>query len=234
MTDSVEVSAPTVDEAIDLALDQLGASEDEVEIQILSEGDEGDPLLRTGARVRVRFRDERSEEDRALALEQAAHERMERRRVPPDVAAAQAESAGRFLDGLLLAMGIEGTVHARPGEFGPEIEIEGSDLALLIGKHGATLAALRELCIAAAQKDSEHRATISLDIAGYAARRAGTLERIARTSASKVRRSGRPISLEPMPARDRKVIHDALSDYRGVRTSSEGEEPHRYVVISPA
>ncbi|MGH2830465.1 MAG: RNA-binding cell elongation regulator Jag/EloR [Actinomycetota bacterium] len=234
MTDSVEASGQTVDEAIENALEELGATDDEVEIQILSEGDEGDPLVRTGlARVRVRFRDERSDEDFALEREEVAREQHERRRVDPEVATTQAASAQRFLEGLFPLIGVEASVQARPTAVGADISVSGSDLALLIGKHGATLAALRELCIAVAQKEAESRATISLDIAGYVQRRTEMLERMARSAASRVRRSRRPISLEPMPARERKVIHDALTDYRGVRTASEGEDPHRYVVISP-
>jgi len=108
------------------------------------------------------------------------------------------------------------------------------ELALLIGRHGATLEALQEVTRAAVQRQVGGRAFVNLDVEGYRARRREILERRARSAAAKVRRSGKAQALEPMPAFERKVVHDALTRFNGVETTSEGEEPNRRVVISPA
>ncbi len=234
MSDPVEASGRTVEEAIDAALELLGATEDEVEVQILSEGDDGDPLRRTGdARVLVRFRDERTEEDHQHARLQEAEERDRRLRVDRVEAERQAAAVRGFLEGLMDVLDIDADVHVEATAFGAAADLEGEDLALLIGRHGLTLAALQELCRAVAQKDSPGRALVTVDIEGYLVRRAETLQRMARNAASKVLRTKRAVALEPMNARDRKIVHDALTDLRGVGTSSEGDEPNRFVVVLP-
>jgi spoIIIJ-associated protein len=229
MTEAVEASGRTVEEAIDRALEMLGATDDEVEVQILSEG--GDMVRRDDARVRVRLRDERSTEDRAYA-EEVDYEDDED--FEPDAGLQeQAAMADEFLRGLLATIGLEAEVAASAGRDAARVDLRGNELALLIGRHGSTLEALQEVTRAAVQRRVESRALVNLDIEGYRARRRAILERRARSVAAKVRRSGKPQTMEPMPAFERKVVHDALSDFRGVRTTSEGEEPNRQVVISP-
>lgn len=230
MTDAVEASGRSVEEAIDRALAMLGATDDEVEIQVLSEG--GDMVRRDEARVRVRRRDERSAEDLAFAAED---DEVEEEDVEPDADIQEhAEIAADFLTGLLATIGLEADVHASAGRDAALIDLNGPELALLIGRHGATLEALQEVTRAAVQRQVSTRALVNLDVEGYRARRRAILERRARSAAAKVRRSGSPQALEPMGAFERKVVHDALSDFRGVRTTSEGEEPNRRVVIEPA
>jgi spoIIIJ-associated protein len=228
MTESVEASGSTVEEAIDRALDMLGATDDEVEVEILAEPQ---GIVRRGneARVRVRFRDERTPEDMALEDDE---EPLEPEDVP--ALAEQAEVAKEFLRGLVELVGLEASVGATLGRESALVELKGPELALLIGRHGATLDALQEVTRAAVQRRVGDRALVNIDVEGYRARRREILERRARSIAAKVRRSGKAQDLEPMTAFERKVVHDALTDFRGVETSSEGEDPYRHVVISPS
>jgi spoIIIJ-associated protein len=229
MTDAVEASGNTVEEAIDRALEMLGATDDEVEIQILSEG--GDMVRRDEARVRVKLRDERTTEDFALAdAEDDEEEDFE-----PDPALTEhADAAVAFLEGLVQTMGLDAGMSTSMTREAALVELSGPELALLIGRHGATLEALQEVTRAAVQRQVGGRAFVNLDVEGYRARRREILERRARSAAAKVRRSGKAQALEPMPAFERKVVHDALTRFAGVQTTSEGEEPNRCVVISPA
>jgi len=232
MTEAVEASGKTVEEAIDRALEMLGATDDEVEIQVLSEG--GDMVRRDDARVRVRLRDERGPEASAEDYDDDYDDEADEEDFEPDeVIEANARRAEEFLRGLLDAMGIEAEIDASAGRDAAYVELLGQDLALLIGRHGSTLEALQEVTRSAVQRQVESRAVVNLDVEGYRARRREILERRARSAAAKVKRSGKPQALEPMPAFDRKVIHDALTRFRGVQTLSEGEEPNRWVVISP-
>lgn len=227
--DAVEASGNTVEEAIDRALEMLGATDDEVEIQILSEG--GDMVRRDEARVRVKLRDERSHEDLALAEE----EDEEDEDFEPDPALEeQADAAKTFLRGLVDTMGLDAELSATTLRDAALVELSGPELALLIGRHGATLEALQEVTRAAVQRQVGGRAFVNLDVEGYRARRREILERRARSVAAKVRRSGKAQALDPMPAFERKVVHDALTRFGGVQTTSDGEEPNRRVVISPA
>lgn len=229
MKDAVEASGSSIEEAIDRALEMLGATDDEVEIQILSEG--GDMVRRDEARVRVKLRDERSHEDRALdETEDEDEEDFE----PDPALAEQAEAAQAFLRGLVDTMGLEAELSASTSRDAAMVELSGSELALLIGRHGATLEALQEVTRGAVQREIGGRAFVNLDVEGYRARRREVLERRARSAAAKVRRSGKSHALEPMPAFERKVVHDALARFSGVETTSEGEEPNRRVVISPS
>lgn len=233
MREGVEVSGRTVEDAIDAALAQLGAREDEVEIRILSEGDE-DALTRGEARIFVRWRDERTVEDHALDREHRETDRQRELQIDPAEAERQAGAVGSFLEGLLDVMRIDADVDAAPTLSGVAAEISGDDLAVLIGRHGSTMGALQELSRAVASKEAGVRSIVSVDIEGYLERRTETLERMAHAAAARARKTGRGQELEPMPARDRKIVHDALSGMPGIRTESDGDEPYRFVVILPA
>ncbi|MGH2726027.1 MAG: RNA-binding cell elongation regulator Jag/EloR [Actinomycetota bacterium] len=229
MSDGVVASGRTVEEAIDRALEMLGATDDEVEVQILSE--ESGLLERGEAKVRVRLRDERTEEDLAFEREDAVEPE-------PAIAAedleAQAQAAEAFLNGLIERMDLEAEVRSTLTSRAAHLELTGNELGLLIGRRGSTLEAIQEVTRAAVQRQIGQRAWVNLDIEGYRARRRVIVERRARQTAARVRKSGRPQELEPMSAYERKIVHDTLSDFRGVRTSSEGEGLDRHVVISPS
>ena len=146
----------------------------------------------------------------------------------------QADAAEDFLNGLLDVLDLDGEAEADIGDDEViMVEVTGDELGLLIGRHGATLEALQELTRAAVQHATAHRAMLGLDIEGYRERQRELLERKAHSAAATVRKDRRAVSLEPMTAFERKVIHTALAGAEGVITSSEGEEPERYVVIRP-
>lgn len=148
----------------------------------------------------------------------------------------QAEVARTFLLGLLGAFAMEGDVSiVELDEETVELAVDGPDLRLLIGHGGATLAAIQEVTRRAVQHQTRARnGRLVIDVAGYRRKRKAALERFVESVAADVQATGSAKVLEPMPAADRKVVHDTVNRLEGVRTSSEGEEPRRRVVISPS
>jgi spoIIIJ-associated protein len=111
----------------------------------------------------------------------------------------------------------------------------GAELGLLIGKHGQTIDALQYLANAiVARTAGDDRKAIVIDAAGYRDRRRQTVEGLAVRSAERVLQTGDRVELEPMTSVERKLVHERLQDYPGVATTSEGVEPHRFVVVLPA
>jgi spoIIIJ-associated protein len=147
----------------------------------------------------------------------------------------QGESAREFIEGLIEELGLDATVSLR--EVDPEtieVVVEGQELGILVGRGGATLGAIQELARTVVQsRTAGPTERILVDVAGYRAKRAEALQRFTRQVAEEVMASGSEQALEPMLAPDRKVVHDTVSDIDGVATRSEGEEPRRYVVLSP-
>ena len=146
----------------------------------------------------------------------------------------QVEAVRSFLDGLLDAFGVDAEVTVGISDDNAiEAAIDGDDVGLLLGPRGATLEALQELARRALQQHSDDSMRLRVDVGGYRERRREALAKFAAKVANQVVESGEAASLEPMNAADRKVVHDTVNDIDGVRTSSEGEEPRRRVVISP-
>ena len=151
--------------------------------------------------------------------------------------AEQGEIAAGFLRGVLERFGAPAaTVQTHDvDEDTIELRVEGEDLGLLIGPKGAALQSLQELTRTVVQRQTGARSgRILVDVSGYRAKRKEALERFARKIADDVLSSATRIVLEPMNPADRKIIHDACNEIDGVSTSSEGEEPRRRVVVSPA
>jgi spoIIIJ-associated protein len=147
----------------------------------------------------------------------------------------QGESARRFVEGLVREMGLQAEVAVRlVDEDTAEVTVTGDELGLLIGPGGATLGALQEVTRTVVQRHTAgHSDRIIVDVAGYRAKRAEALTRFAHKVADEVLESGEEQALEPMSPPDRKVVHDAVNEIDGVGTRSEGEEPRRFIVISP-
>jgi spoIIIJ-associated protein len=147
----------------------------------------------------------------------------------------QAEAAEAFLSGLVEAFGLSADVTSEEVDEAVEVKIEGDDLGLLIGPKGRTLLALQELTktVVQRQQGGGLSTRIRVDVGGYWERRSAALARFTEQAAEAVLDSGRAQSLEPMHARDRKVVHDTVNDIDGVVTRSEGEDPRRWVVIAP-
>jgi len=142
-----------------------------------------------------------------------------------------------FVNGLVDAFGVTATLETtKVDDENAEVRVEGSDLGLLVGPKGATLAAIQELSrtVVHRQVPGTAEGRVRVDVAGYRQRRREALERFVQQVAEQVRTSGVQKALEPMSPPDRKVVHDTVNAIDGVGTLSEGEEPRRRVVIVPS
>lgn len=147
----------------------------------------------------------------------------------------QGDLAKRFIEGLVAELGLQATVSTRAlDDEAVQVAVDGEELGLLVGQGGATLAAIQELTRTVVQRKAGGRTErILVDVAGYRARRAEALGKFTRKVLDEVVSSGHEKALEAMSPADRKVVHDTVNEVGGASTRSEGEEPHRYVVISP-
>lgn len=199
-----EGTGRTVEEATERALLAIGASQEDVEVEVLDAGAKG--MLGLGAReARVR-----------VTLKEGA-----------------AAAAHRLADRLLQSMGFVTTVRAREAGDTVTVEVRGQDLGALIGRRGGTLEAVELLLGAMVARVTGIRSRIILDVEGYWERRRAYLERLAGQTAERVRREGRQILLAPMPSRERRVIHSMLAEQPDVMTFSQGEGAERQVVVAP-
>lgn len=139
-----------------------------------------------------------------------------------------------FLDGLAEAFDVDGQAEVELlDDITVEARLVGDDLGLLIGPKGQTLAAVQDLTRAAVQHGPRRGTRLRVDVGGYQQRRRSALARFTRDVAAQVQADGTPVSMEPMPAVDRKVVHDTVNTLEGVVSRSEGEDPSRRVVILP-
>jgi len=148
----------------------------------------------------------------------------------------QGEVGRAFLAGLLTEYGLQATVETRLiDEDTVEVAANGEELGLLVGPRGSTLSALQDLTRAVVQRQCPSRTDrILVDVAGYREKRSAALKRFSTQIAEEVIASGQEKALEAMSPADRKAVHDAVNEMAGVVTRSEGEDPNRYIVISPA
>jgi spoIIIJ-associated protein len=133
------------------------------------------------------------------------------------------------------ALGLDGDVTIEAHPEGIRAVLEGDDLGLFIGRHGQTIDAVQHLAFKVANRDAERDAAVrvTVDAAGYRARREQALHRQAEQAAEKAVTTGRPVALDAMSATERKVVHEFLKDRDGVETYSEGTEPDRHLVVAP-
>jgi spoIIIJ-associated protein len=153
---------------------------------------------------------------------------------PPLDAEEQTRVIREFLEGLIAAYGLEGTVETRIEEDIIYADVTGEQTEALVGPKGSILQSILELLKIVVQRKTQHRARIRLDIAGYAERRREALKIYAKRLTEQVLADGGEVMLEPMNPADRKVIHDVVADIEGARSWSEGEEPNRSVIIGVA
>lgn len=142
------------------------------------------------------------------------------------------EVAEEFLADVFQAMNLNVKIKVRVHEDMMDVDLTGDEMGILIGKRGQTLDSLQYLLSLVVNKESEGYIKVKVDTENYRQRRRETLESLARNIAFKVKRTKRPVSLEPMNPFERRVIHSALQNDRYVTTKSEGEEPYRHVVVS--
>ncbi len=180
----------------------------------------------------VPVQDEKPVQKPAVVEETEPQENERPSRKP--VAGANMEPAiKKFLGDVLHAMGMEAEVKVviDENEGSVDVELVGENMGVLIGKRGQTLDSLQYLVSLVANKEAEGYFRVKLDTENYRARRKETLESLAKNIAYKVKRTRKPVSLEPMNPYERRIIHSALQNDRYVSTRSEGEEPFRHVVV---
>ena len=219
MVEEIQRSAPSVEEAVDSALAELGVSEQEVEVSILQEPRHG--LIGIGSQdavVSVRLR-------RSDGLDLSDEDLDD-----------QADVAAEFLEGVLERMGVAADVGPALEDGTMYVDVVGrdeddDDLGLLIGRPGQTLEALQELARVVVVQRTGLRARIVVDVEEYRRRQRSRLAARAREIARRVARSGREEELEPMNAFDRKVVHDAVAEVEGALSASRGEGLDRHVVV---
>lgn len=148
--------------------------------------------------------------------------------------AAVIAAAQKFLTEVFSAMKMEVTVNVVENDSEVVLDLVGKDLGVLIGKHGQTLDALQYLTnLSANVHDSEERVYFVLDVENYRSRRATALKKLAKSVAERAVRTHQDVKLEPMSRSERKVIHTALQESTKVETHSAGEDPYRYIIVSP-
>ena len=153
--------------------------------------------------------------------------------VEPQMVEEDTERAGDFLEGLLDALDVDGDITTWVDEVGGHIDLEGSDLDILVGPNGETLDALQELTRLAVLRQSKRRVRLLIDINGFRARQREQLISVVNAAAEQVIRDRADHEFQPMTPAERKIVHDAVAALEGVRTESLGEEPNRRVVIRP-
>lgn len=201
----IEVSAKTVDDAITEASIKLGTTSDKIEVEVIEKGSTGFLGIKSKpAIIKARKKND------------------------------TVDNIREFLENVFSAMNMEVTIDIKKAEDDKvyEVELSGKEMGLLIGKRGQTLDSLQYLTNLAVNKHSDGYIKVKLDTEDYRQRRKDTLENLAKNIAYKVKRTKRPVSLDPMNPFERRVIHSALQGDRYVETHSEGEEPFRHVVVT--
>ena len=200
----ITVTAKTVEDAITQASLQLGVSSDRIQYEVVEKGSAG--VLGGSKPAVIRAKKIETVDDKAVY----------------------------FLNSVFDAMGLAVDVEVKMNEEEKEMDVNltGEEMGLLIGKRGQTLDSLQYLVSLVVNKESEDYLRVKLDTENYRERRKETLETLAKNIAYKVKRTRRPVSLEPMNPYERRIIHSALQNDKYVFTKSEGEEPFRHVVIA--
>lgn len=237
-----EFTGRTVEEAIERGLRELNRRRDQVDIEVLERGKPANMLGMGGedARVLLSYEESDSEEpqaplDEAEVPRRPVGARAESEEEEEEARAAIAEElpvAAGILSGLLEAMGVEAEVKIDqiPGHEG--LEVLGADLGVLIGRGGENLVALQQVVSAITSRRAGHAVHVPVDIEGYRRRREDQLKEIAKRVGERVKATGQAVTLEPMLAYERRIVHLAVQGTPGLRTGSVGIEPNRRVVIS--
>jgi len=240
---TLEIIAPTVEEAIAQGLAQLGLTADAVSVEVLDAGSKG--LFGLGKpQVRVRLIVNGPEGAEIVETEPAASGPE-----PKPAPAKESESTPEHdpmldhtesvVSKLIYMMGLEAQVSAHYGETDRDdrryinVDVRGSDLSVLIGRRSETLNAFQYIASLIIGKESQQFVQLVVDVEGYRERREKQLVQMAKRMADQVAKNGRRQTLEPMPSAERRIIHIALREHPAVTTESTGEDPYRKVVILP-
>ena len=204
----IEISAKTLNEAITEACQKLGVTSDRLDYQVIEEGSAG--FLGIGSKPAII--------KAAVKVEEMSIE----------------EVAENFLNDIFTAMKMNVTVEVKYQEEDKtmDIELSGEEMGVLIGKRGQTLDSLQYLVSLVVNRETEDYVRVKVDTEDYRQRRKETLENLAKNIAYKVKKTRRPVSLEPMNPYERRIIHSALQNDKYISTHSEGDEPFRRVVVT--
>ena len=262
MTNTIKVSDVSVEKAIQKGLRQLGLPQDQVFVEIISEGKKGlfgfgqknaeveltpvaamvsqeeteeevlEPVVETVEKTTVETVEVPEEDFEDDDIEEEAGEADYEETVD------QLEEAARvtkeYLEGIAKTYGAEATVTVEARRDRMTFVFDTDKQGLLIGKHGKILNALQVLAQVSVHRFIKGRISVQVDVGDYRQRRSETLQQIAERTARKVLKTKQPVYLEPLPAYERKQIHAALSKNKRISTHSEGKEPHRYLVVEIA
>lgn len=200
----IEVSAKTVNDAITEACQKLTVTSDKLEYEVVEEGSSG--FLGIGSKPAV---------------------------IKARVKSSVEDTAKDFLNEVFRAMDLTVVVDVKynEAESSMEVDLSGDEMGVLIGKRGQTLDSLQYLVSLVVNKNVENYIRVKVDTENYRQRRKETLENLAKNISYKVKRTKRPVSLEPMNPYERRIIHSALQNDKYVTTHSEGDEPFRHVVV---
>jgi len=253
----------SVDEALHLALQKLGVTRDQVDVEVLQEGKKG--FLGFGAKpaeIRVTVIEEKQEfvkeelptvQDKISEINETKIEEVqpiEKELIdqtsevnetvshevdqPESTDVDPIEKAKQYIIDIAKEMNIHDlTIQSEFEGKRLLFKLESEKAALLIGKHGATLNSLQQLTQLVINNYAKTYISLTIDVENYRERRQSTLEGLADRMADKAVRTGRKVAFEPMPSYERKIIHNALANRIDIETYSEGKEPNRYLVIEP-
>ncbi|QNM04485.1 RNA-binding cell elongation regulator Jag/EloR [Qiania dongpingensis] len=206
MSEYIEISAKTVDDAVTKALIQLETTSDKLEYVVVEKGSTGILGIFNSKPAIIKAR-------KVLTISDVAEE---------------------FLHKIFASMNMEVNITSSMDEEEKclNIDLSGEDMGVLIGKRGQTLDSLQYLVSLIINKNSDEYLRVKLDTENYRERRKATLESLAKNIAAKVKRTKRSVSLEPMNPYERRIIHSVLQNDKYVITRSDGEEPYRHVIVS--
>lgn len=247
--DFKEYSAKTVSDAITEATMDLGITSDRLEYEVIDKGSVG--FIGIGSRpakIKAREKSEASDivneikekvvsevkpvkEEKEVKVEAVVKEAKPEKKASSLSKEEVEKTVVEFLDKVFAAMELKVNIKVSFDEESVNVDLEGDDMGMLIGKRGQTLDSLQYLLSLVINKNNEGYLRVKLDTENYRERRKKTLENLAKNIAFKVKRTKRPVSLEPMNPYERRVIHSALQNDKYVFTKSEGEEPYRHVVV---
>lgn len=259
---TLEVIAPTVEEAIQQGLTQLGLTADQVSVEVLDSGSKG--LFGLGGRqVRVLLtvgapqesasipdlkpvpakqadsKPKQPRESKPRAEKKVNVEPSNNKNSEPLAHDSIIDTTENVVSKLIHHMGLKAQVSANYDESSTDerrviqVDVRGDDLSALIGRHAETLVAFQHVASLIVGKQTEHYVQLIIDVEGYRARREKQIRQLANRMADQVTKTGRKVTMEPMPSSERRIIHMELRGHPAVTTESTGEEPYRKVVILP-
>ena len=261
MTNTIKVTDTSVEKAIQKGLRQLGLTQEEVVVEVITEGKKGlfgfgqkdamvaltpvvkeevveevsTPVVEETVEEVVASEDESFEEEFEDDFEDEEDvEGSENEETTVDRLEEAAHVTKAYLEGIAKTYGAEATVAVEVRRDRMTFVFDTDKQGLLIGKHGKILNALQVLAQVSVHRFVKGRISVQVDVGDYRARRSETLQQIAERTARKVLKTKQPVYLEPLPAYERKQIHAALSKNKRISTHSEGKEPHRYLVVEIA